>query len=132
MKNAELKQRCEEYIKEKDINNVKVLGYSTDVLNLMKISDLVISKPGGATVTECLEMRVPMLLVPGVGGQEKYNARFVEKKKYGIKVRSVWGFKRALKKIESDKVILRKMEERLNAQDNNESVIKINNLIKRL
>ena len=131
-KNAELKQRCEEYIKEKDINNVKVLGYSTDVLNLMKISDLVISKPGGATVTECLEMRVPMLLVPGVGGQEKYNARFVEKKKYGIKVRSVWGFKRALKKIESDKVILRKMEERLNAQDNNESVIKINNLIKRL
>ena len=86
-KNNKLKNKCEKYVKDKNIENIHVFGFSTDILNLMKISDLVISKPGGATVTECLEMKVPMLLVPGIGGQEKYNARFMARKKYGIKVR---------------------------------------------
>ena len=89
-KNANLKKKCDEFVKKNQLQNIRVLSYSNDVLNLMKISDLVISKPGGATLTECLEMKVPMLLIPGIGGQEKYNARFMARKKYGIKVKSVW------------------------------------------
>ncbi len=131
-KNAKLKKKCDAYVKKNHIENILVFGYSTDVLNLMKISDLVISKPGGATVTECLEMKVPMLLVPGIGGQEKYNARFIASKKYGLKVRGVWSFKRKLKRITRNPSLLKKMEERLNLLDNNESVVKINNLIKRV
>ena len=131
-KNNKLKNACEKYVKKNNIKNIKVLGYSTDVLNLMKISDLVISKPGGATVTECLEMKVPMLLVPGIGGQEKYNARFVARKKYGIKVRGTFSFKRNLKRLENNPSLIRKMEERLNTLDNNDSIVKINNLIKKM
>ncbi len=131
-KNTKLKNACEKYVKKNNIKNIKVLGYSTDVLNLMKISDLVISKPGGATVTECLEMKVPMLLVPGIGGQEKYNARFVARKKYGIKVRGTFSFKRNLKRLENNPSLIRKMEERLNTLDNNDSIVKINNLIKKM
>ena len=77
------------------------------------------------------QMKVPMLLIPGIGGQEKYNARFMARKKYGIKVKSVWGFKKTLKNMQKNPSIIKKMEERLNNLDNNESVIKINNLIKR-
>lgn len=131
-KNDKLKIKCDNYVKTKNIKNIKVLGYSNDVLNLMKISDLVISKPGGATVTECLEMKVPMLLVPGVGGQEKYNARFISRKKYGIKARGVWAFKRWIQKIENNPQIISKMHERLNRLDNNKSVEKINNLINKI
>lgn len=130
-KNDKLKNKCEKYVKEKNIKNVKVLGYSNDVFNLMKISDLVISKPGGATVTECLEMRVPMLLVPGMGGQEKHNARFVDKKRYGLKVKGIWGFKRVLRRLEAFPFILRKIKSRLEKLDNNKSVEKINDLINR-
>lgn len=129
-KNAQLKKKCDAYVKENHLENMQVLGYSNDVLNLMKISDLVISKPGGATVTECMEMKVPMLLIPGIGGQEKYNARFLVRKKYGVKVRSVWGFKKAVKNMQKNPTIIKKMHERLNNLDNNESVIKINNLIR--
>ena len=131
-KNEKLKDKCDMYVKEKDISNIKVLGYSHDVLNLMKISDLVISKPGGATVTESMEMKVPMLLVPGVGGQEKYNARFIAFKKYGLKVRNTRAFKKVLLKIENNYNIVLKMKERLNKLDNNKSVEKINNLINKM
>ena len=130
-KNNRLKLKCDEYIKRKKIRNIKVLGFSTDVLNIMKVSDLVISKPGGATVTECLEMKVPMILVPGIGGQEKYNAKFMAKKKYGIKVRGLWSFRRCLKKLEDNPTIITRMKERLLKLDNNKSVEKISELIEK-
>ncbi len=128
-KNAKLKAKAEEYVKIKNIKNIQVLGYTNDVFNLMKISDLVITKPGGATVTECLEMHRPMLLIPGVGGQEKYNAKFVANKKYGIKVRGLWGFKIWLKRLEISPDIMTKMKKRLDSQSKNKSAEKINDLI---
>lgn len=131
-KNTKLKSKCDTYVKEHKIKNVKVLGYTSDVFNILKISDLVISKPGGATVTECLEMKVPMVLVPGMGGQEKYNARFMAKKRYGIKVRGIWSFKRLITKLDKNPNIITKMHERLNRLDNNKSVEKINNLINKM
>ena len=131
-KNAKLKSKCEEYVREKNIKNIKVLGFTNDVFNLMKISDLVISKPGGATVTECLEMHRPMLLVPGIGGQEKYNARFIAKKKYGIKVSTLWGFKRWIKDLEENPDTIRKIKKRLDKKSQNKSVEKINDLVMKL
>lgn len=131
-KNEKLKYKCEKYVKNKGIKNITVLGFSTDVFNLMKISDLVISKPGGATVTECLEMKVPMILVPGMGGQEKYNARFMSKKKYGIKARGLWSFRRCLNKIEKNPNIINKMHDKMLELDNNKSVEKINDLINKM
>lgn len=130
--NDKLKRKCEKYVQEKNIKNIKVYGFSKDILNIMKISDLVISKPGGATVTECLEMKVPMLLVPGLGGQEKYNARFMAKKRFGVKVRGIWAFKRCLKKFQNNPNVIRKMHERMLNLDENKSVVKINDLINKL
>lgn len=129
-KNNKLRSKCEEYVKDNDISNIKVLGFTNDVFNLMKISDLVISKPGGATVTECLEMKVPMLLIPGVGGQEKYNAKFLAKKKYGIKVNNKWQFKKIIQKLDNNEKIIYNMQNRMKKLDNNKSVQKINELIK--
>lgn len=131
-KNEKLQEKCENYVSKNNITNVKVLGFSNDVFNLLKISDLVISKPGGATVTECLEMKVPMLLVPGVGGQEKYNALFMAKKKYGIKVRGTRKFKKALLLLEKHPNIIKRMYNNLLKLDDNRSVEKINELIKNI
>lgn len=131
-KNIKLKNKCDYYVKEKNVKNIRVLGFTNDVFNLMKISDLVISKPGGATVTECLEMHKPMLLVPGMGGQEKYNAKFISKKKYGIKVRNLLTFKMWIKRLEINPEIIAKMQHRMNNQTKNKSVEKINDLIMKL
>ena len=132
VKNNKLENKCKRYVKQKNLTNIKVLGFTNDVFNLLKISDLVISKPGGATITECLEMKVPMILVPGVGGQEKYNARFMARKRYGFKVRGTFRFKRVLKMMETNPNIIKKMHERMLKIDNNEAVKKINSLINKL
>ena len=128
----ELKKKCENYIKEKNINNIKILGFTTDGLNLMKISDMVITKPGGAIVTECLEMHRSMMLIPGIGGQEKHNAKFIARKKYGIKVNGLWSFKRNIKRLENNPEIIIKMNERLAKLEENKAVKKINDLIKKM
>lgn len=130
--NEKLRLRAQNLIDKEQVPDALILGYTNDVANLLKISDYVISKPGGATVTECLEYKVPMILVPGVGGQEKHNARFVVKNKYGYYARSKYGFSCILDVIERSPKILQNIEARLNIQHENKSLEKINNLVKKI
>ena len=83
-KNENLKKKAEKLVKSYKYQNVRVLGFSNEVNNLLSISDIVITKPGGISITECLEVKKPMLLIPGNGGNEIYNANFVCKNGYGL------------------------------------------------
>lgn len=51
-------------------------GYVRNMQELLTVSDLVITKPGGLTVSECLAKRRPMLLYAPIPGQEERNADF--------------------------------------------------------
>jgi processive 1,2-diacylglycerol beta-glucosyltransferase len=53
------------------------LGFTTTVERVMSASDLVITKPGGLTVSECLARAKPMLLVSPIPGQEERNADYL-------------------------------------------------------
>lgn len=53
------------------------LGYTEEVERLMACADLAITKPGGATVAECLAMGLPMIIHAAIPGQEERNANFV-------------------------------------------------------
>lgn len=130
--NIKLKNKVQTLVRKEGYKNVRVLGYTKDVFNLLKISSLVITKPGGATVTECLEFKVPMLLVPGVGGQEKYNARYVFLKRYGVYAKNKRRFKKLSTSIINNPRILDFYRKNLMNQDKNECLKKINNLIKRM
>lgn len=131
-KNEKLKAKCDKFIKSKNIKNVKVLGFTTDVFNLMKISDAVISKAGGATVTECLEMNVPMIIIPGYGGQEKYNERFMLKKHFAFRVKTYFGLKRIVKKVSKSPILLKRIKLRMLKNDRNNSVIKICKIVDKM
>lgn len=61
-------------------SNVRVFPYVTDIENLMAISDLMVTKPGGITITECAQMGLPLVLFKPIYGQELENARYFEKK----------------------------------------------------
>ena len=130
--NEKLQRKAQDLVVNENLNNWVILGYSTDVFNLYRISDLVISKPGGATITECLEFRVPMLLIPGVGGQEKYNAKFIEKNKYGLYAKNKRRFKKQLNLILNNPKILNNINEKLSKQSENNSLALINNLVKKI
>jgi processive 1,2-diacylglycerol beta-glucosyltransferase len=53
------------------------LGFTTTVERVMSAADLVVTKPGGLTVSECLAKHKPMLLVSPIPGQEERNADYL-------------------------------------------------------
>lgn len=57
-------------------NRVIILGYTHEVDQWMAMSDMIVGKAGGMTVTEALAMELPMLLYRPIPGQEERNARF--------------------------------------------------------
>ncbi|OIK15651.1 1,2-diacylglycerol 3-glucosyltransferase [Bacillus sp. MUM 116] len=54
-----------------------IMGYCEKVHELMAISDLMISKPGGVTITEAMAMELPLCLYKPLPGQEEDNAQYL-------------------------------------------------------
>lgn len=53
------------------------IGFTTTVERVMTCADLVVTKPGGLSVSECLAKQRPMLLVSPIPGQEERNADYL-------------------------------------------------------
>lgn len=56
---------------------VRIVGFTERVDQLMACADLVITKPGGLSTSECLALGLPMLLVSPIPGQEERNAAWL-------------------------------------------------------
>jgi processive 1,2-diacylglycerol beta-glucosyltransferase len=52
-------------------------GFTHQVERLMACADLVITKPGGLTTSECLAMHLPMIVTSPIPGQEERNADYL-------------------------------------------------------
>lgn len=84
-KNEKMKAKFDEIVeKNKATKRVRVLSFTNQVPELMSISDLVITKPGGMTTTESLASGLPMIIMNPIPGQEEENAEFLENKGVGI------------------------------------------------
>lgn len=130
--NEALKKKSEKLVRKNLYRNVHVLGFSTEVNNLLSISDVVITKPGGLSITECLEVKKPMLLIPGNGGNEIYNANFVCRNGYGLRCVTSRRLVKNVNKILKKKTLLYSMNKKLDKYNNNKSVEKIYKLSKKM
>ena len=68
---------------------VRVLGFANNVHELMAVSDLVVSKPGGLTTSEALAVGKPLLIVNPIPGQEAANSDFLLEHGAGSKVNRI-------------------------------------------
>ncbi|MCT4599144.1 MAG: glycosyltransferase [Vallitalea sp.] len=88
--NETLKNSIEEkysgYIPNKDI---EILGFTNKIPELMELSDVIITKPGGLTVTESLAKNIPMIIPYFIPGQEEENAEVLVSAGAAIKVDSI-------------------------------------------
>ncbi|WP_172256539.1 MGDG synthase family glycosyltransferase [Saccharibacillus deserti] len=57
---------------------IQVLGFTDRVASLMRMSDCIVTKPGGITLAESLACRLPIFLFRPVPGQERNNAVYLE------------------------------------------------------
>ena len=75
-RNAELLKRLQQLAKRHP-GKLFPLGFTTTVERVMTAADLVVTKPGGLSVSECLAKQRPMLLVSPIPGQEERNADYL-------------------------------------------------------
>lgn len=74
--NEKLRHQLKEELKDSK-HRIHLTGYIDYVHELMAISDLIITKPGGITISEAMAMKLPMLLYNPLSGQEQDNAQFL-------------------------------------------------------
>ncbi|GAB6171898.1 glycosyltransferase [Paradesulfitobacterium aromaticivorans] len=58
-------------------NPVHRYGFVRNVEELMSVSDLIVTKAGGLTVSEALTKKLPMIIYKPIPGQEKENAEYI-------------------------------------------------------
>lgn len=81
-KDLEIKQKAEPRLK-------KVFGFVDFMDELMALSDLLITKPGGITVSESMALGLPMIFIEPIPGQEEANADYIVEQGAGVKARNL-------------------------------------------
>ncbi|MBX3000834.1 MAG: glycosyltransferase [Caldilineaceae bacterium] len=61
----------------RDNPQVTVVGYVHDMATLLAKSDVILTKPGGLTLTECLALHKPIVLLTRGAGQEAANTQYL-------------------------------------------------------
>lgn len=64
---------------------IHLYGYINNIDELMSVSDFVITKPGGLTITEALAKGLPMVIINPIPGQEAKNTEFLVRNGAAVK-----------------------------------------------
>jgi processive 1,2-diacylglycerol beta-glucosyltransferase len=110
--NGTLRQRLEKMFAEQEC--VRILGYINEIHELMRIAAVMITKPGGITLSEAIALQVPLVLYRSVPGQERENARYFAKQGAAVKVQHIPEL------ISQTKTILKNDELRMSLRQNME------------
>ncbi len=73
----------------KNNKNIKVFSHIDYVDELMEISDILITKPGGLTTSEALAKELPMILTNPIPGQEKQNSEYLVGEKVALTANNI-------------------------------------------
>lgn len=110
-RNESMKKKFEDIVNSSGRqDSIKVLDYTNKVPELMSISDLVVTKPGGLTTTESLVSNLPILIINPIPGQEEENAKFLEDNGVGIWIKKNDNIKEKLEIILKDSKKLDEMK----------------------
>lgn len=66
-----------------------VLGFSSNMHELMAVADLIITKPGGLTSSEALALGKPLIILNPIPGQEAANSDFLLERGAAAKINRV-------------------------------------------
>jgi processive 1,2-diacylglycerol beta-glucosyltransferase len=75
-RNDELRRQIEQLVAPAG-DRYRVLGYTTEMPQLLREADLFIGKPGGLSASECMAAGLPMVLVNPIPGQEVRNGDYL-------------------------------------------------------
>lgn len=120
-RNKDMKEKFNRLVEDTSRHEtIKILEYTNQVPELMSISDLVVTKPGGLTTTESLASGLPIIVINPIPGQEEENAEFLETNGVAIWLKKEDNIKEVLENIfnNPDKMLDMKIKARLLAKKN--------------
>lgn len=90
---------------------LRSLGFVQNMHELLSIADLVVSKPGGLTTSECFAKGAAMMVVSPIPGQEERNADYILENGAGLKAMSLEELEFKLVKLLGEPPRLARMKE---------------------
>ena len=78
----------------------------------MNIADIIITKPGGLTITESLVSKLPIIIINPIPGQEEENAEFLVNHGAACWIKKEDNIARKLKILSRNPNIVKKMAEK--------------------
>ncbi len=109
-KNQKMKNAFEDIVVENNKReNVRIFEYTDKVPELMSVSSLVVTKPGGLTSSESLASGLPIVIINPIPGQEEENAEFLVKNNAAIWLKKDSDIKSTINNLLSDSLKLENM-----------------------
>lgn len=109
-RNEQLKQTLEK-IAVPDRHLGHVLGFTTEIDELMAVADLVVSKPGGLTTSELLARGAAFAIVNPIPGQEIRNSDYLLENGAAVKINHVGTMSHKLTELLKDPSRLARLKE---------------------
>lgn len=106
--NSKLKKELEK-LSQKSAKPVSILGYTDDISSLMDAASVIITKPGGITVSEALVKRLPIFIMDPIPGQEERNAEFLKTAGAALSLPNDRSLSKVLKKALDNPFLLQRM-----------------------
>ncbi len=91
---------------------LRLYGFVENMQELMEVSDLLVTKPGGLSCAEAMAKGLPMVLAFPIPGQESRNARAVEVIGAGVRMGRVQDLAALVESLRADPERLRRMSEK--------------------
>ncbi len=92
-------------------HRVKIIGFTTEIDELMAVADVVLTKPGGLTTSEVLARGAVMAIVNPIPGQESRNSDFLLENGAAVKVNNIGTMKLKLTELLGDREKLDRLKE---------------------
>lgn len=124
--NKKLYELFEDSIKNAP-KRTKLLQFTKEVERYMHAADLIVTKPGGLTVSEALACNLPLAVFDAIPGQEEDNANFLQTHDMGVRITKD-NFSEVMSALIGHKESLRRMRESCRAFDKskaNENIVKL-------
>lgn len=93
-------------------DRIKLLSFTDKVPELMNIADIVITKPGGLTITESLVSNLPIIVINPIPGQEEENAEFLVENGAAVWIKKDDNIARKLKNLSRNPDLVKEMSEK--------------------
>lgn len=122
--NAHLFQRLEEH-RHRISHPMKIYGFIENMEELMDVSDVIITKPGGLTCAEALTKGLPLILVSPIPGQETRNARYLERQGVAILIERIGQIPQMIQQLQENPEKRRLMKERAVRFSRQDAALKI-------